>query len=542
MVSQQLPSTADYIIVGGGTAGLVVAARLSENPDVHVVVLESGPDATEDPRVQNPALWHGLSGSELDWKVQVTPQPGWDNRDITHVSGKAIGGSSSVNGLLYIPPSPNGIDAWAKLGNSEWTWESLQPYWEKTIAVTPPEHATHITTTPETTSGTIKVTYPALENKSGLPLIQAWHDTFKSKGYDYQTEMSFGRKVIGTRDYAGTVDPVSGLRSGAASEYGTVAAARPNVTIVTEATVQRILFESYAQGQVATGAEIVHNNELHVVHATKEIIMAAGGYHTPKILELSGIGSQDKLDEFNIPVIIDLPGVGENYQSHPMVTFPFSLKRDSQAMRPAMMAVAFPRLNSEERAELLSIYDGDKDKHASGKVLKSLFESPDDSSAFYILGVLPGNMAVIAVLGSFPFSRGSVHISSDDPSQLPAVDAGIGHDAFDIEILARHSRNLFKMTTSEPLNSFLQNNGEHHDLETIKDQIRATGSAAHHVCGTTAMLPQEDGGVVDQNLTVYGTQNLRVVDASIFPIIPHANPISTVYAVAERAADLIRGN
>ncbi|KAJ5093759.1 glucose-methanol-choline (gmc) oxidoreductase [Penicillium angulare] len=542
MASQQLPSAADYIVVGGGTAGLVVAARLSENPDVHVVILESGPDATEDPRVQNPALWHGLSGSELDWEVQVTPQPGWDNRDYTHPSGKTLGGSSSINGLVYIPPSPTGIDAWSKLGNSQWTWESLRPYWEKSIAVTPPKNATHITATPETTSGTIKVTYPAVENKSGLPLIQAWHDTFKSQGYDYQTEISFGRKVIGTRDYAATVDPVSGLRSGAASEYGTVAAGRPNVTIVTEATVQRILFESSAQSQVATGVEVFHNNELHVLHGTKEIILAAGGYHTPKILELSGIGGREKLDEFNIPVIVDLPGVGENYQSHPMVTFPFSLKkpRDSQGMRPAMMAFAFPQLDPEERAELISTYD--TDKHVAGKVLQSLFESPDDASAFYILGVLPGNMAVIAVLGSFPFSRGSVHISSDDATQPPTVDAGIGHDALDIEILARHSRNLFKMTTSEPLNSFLQNTGEHHDLETIKDQIRATGSAAHHVCGTTAMLPQEDGGVVDQNLKVYGTENLRVVDSSIFPIIPHANPISTVYAVAERAADLIRGN
>ncbi|KAJ5720414.1 glucose-methanol-choline (gmc) oxidoreductase [Penicillium malachiteum] len=542
MTSVDLPTMSDFLIIGGGTAGLVVACRLSENPEFKVIVLESGSDATTDPRVRDPRLWRS-SCSDLDWKMKIEPQPGLENREQDCPAGKVLGGCSSINGLVYLPPSPSGIDVWAKLGNTSWTWDSLRPYIQKSITVTPPKHETQTrdTLNDAAPSGSIKVTYPALADKASEPLIQAWHQAFRDQGYEHVVEIIPKNKVIGTRDYTATIDPTSGLRSSADNEYGAIAASRSNVTIITNATVERILLENSSAGPMATAAEFIHSGERYVLKATKEIILAAGAMHTPKILELSGVGDRHRLDDLGIPVIHDLPGVGENFQTHLMSVKTFQLKAGDhlEGLKPEMKAVAFTRLSSEEFSNLFSAHKIDG---KAGQVIKSILQNPDNASACFLIGVLPGNKAIIAAISCFPFSRGSSHISSNNPQDLPTVDAGLAAKELDIEILARHIRDLYQVVSHEPLSTFFEVGEMQLDLEGIKNQIRATGSTTHHACGTTAMFPQADGGVVDEQLKVYGIQNLRIVDASIFPLIPHANPISTVYAVAERASDLIRGN
>ncbi|KAL4978466.1 hypothetical protein BDW66DRAFT_158257 [Aspergillus desertorum] len=421
---------ADYLIVGGGTAGLVRAARLSEDPEASVVVQESGPDRTSDPRIQNPLGFMALAGSGLDWKPQVVPQAELNNRVLDHPAGKLLGGSSAIDSLLLAPPSPAGSMPLGFPGNED--------------------------------NGLIKTVQPALVGEE---------------------------RTVGVRPFTATIDPVSGNRSSADSTYGAVAATRPNVTIVTEATVRTF----------STGVEVAWNDSVITVEARKELILAAGVFHTPKLLELSGIGDKEELQSLSIPVLLHNPGVGENLQNHVMAVIPVPLK-DTPALstiQPGIEAVSFTRL---DLAVLLT----------------------EDTR-----GPKPAKQVIVVML-CCPFSRGTVHITSSDPCIPPTVDLGVFSNPLDIEILARHVQATQNLLRSIAFEQFTQL----HESMT---------SAAHHACGTAAMLPRQDVGVVGQDLKVHGTRNLRIVDACCFPLISCANPMGAVYGVAERAVDVIRG-
>lgn len=407
--------------------------------------------------------------------------------------------------------------------------------------MTPPENELHLNEGQRSpASGPIQVTYPALADKVAHPLLQAWNDAFPAQG-KFNTDILAEQKTIGARPYTATIDPVSGLRSSADTQYGAVASAHPNVTIVTEATVRRILFESHGENAIATGAEVAYKGQVATVKATKEVILAAGAFHTPKLLELSGVGDKTRLSNLGIPLVIDQPGVGDNLQNHLMSVLPVPLQPTAglKGITPGLKALVFVRLGHDELKRLLTF--GPQSKTASETVIRTLLLSPNEASASLFLSLRSEKLALLGAITCFPLSRGTTHISSADPDAMPTIDAGFLTNEVDLEILARHARSLHELTNAESLKPFFQSSNAPANLEEIKNTLRATALTAHHTCGTAAMLPREDGGVVDQNLKVYGTDNLRIVDASVFPLIPHANPMATVYAVAERAADLIRG-
>ncbi|KAJ5949686.1 glucose-methanol-choline (gmc) oxidoreductase [Penicillium verhagenii] len=539
-MASSLPQNADFLIIGGGTSGLVVANRLSEDPSIQVVVLESGPDRTADPRVKDPNAWPTLAGSELDWQMKTVPQTGLNNREQNLPAGKMLGGSSALNGLMWVPPSRAGIDAWADLGNPDWNWESLLPYLQRSYSASRLGHNIQ-DGTERLVKDTIQLAYPARAEKSDAPVLEAWNKALEEQGYEFTAEVLGGRKTVGARDFIATIDP-SGSRSSANSTYARVD--RPNLHIVTEATVRKILLVSTddesSKDVVATGVEVEVDGQIITVCAKKEVILAAGAFHTPKLLELSGIGQKDRLTELGIPVLIDLPGVGENLQNHIMAAIPTQLK--IEGITPGIKATAFTRLDKDNQEHVFSLSLSSNNKSRNHEhIIKSILRSPDEASAFFILGVMPGGIAILGVISSFPFSRGSIHISSSAFDVKPDIDVQALANEMDIEILAHHVQSMQKLASSPALEHVIQPIELPRELEALKKALReAMATTAGHTCGTAAMLPRQAGGVVDQSLRVYGAANLRVVDASIFPLIPHANPLSTVYAVAEKAGELIK--
>lgn len=606
----------DFIIVGGGTAGLVVANRLSEDPTVHVLVLEAGEDLTEDPRVIIPAMWTTLLGSDADWQFSTSAQPGLKDRSIRQPRGKVLGGSSAINGQTFVAPSRVEINAWGQLGNPGWDWEGLVPYFKKSYTLIPPaDEATlrHLSIdwvdeAYRGTEGPLKISFPGVKEN---PLCKAWIDAFRGmhklttggKFFPcFVLNLShadfpdpFSGKSTGAYSNAASVDPESKTRSYAASAYGPALKQRPNVRIVTGADVSRILFDETNQASaVATGVQASVGGKLQTFHAAKEVVLAAGSIGTPKLLELSGVGNPTLLAKHGIHCLVDLPGVGENLQDHLMTGMSYEvndgvmtgdplLRREPEALAQAqklyvehkagpltiggIQSHAFMSLQNDDATydQLLVAppsrpEDADYVKLVSSVLDQAGFSSGawfmflaqanlhENAESFVGKQLLPGNYASFGLSQTAIFSRGSTHITSADPAAKPDIDPRYFSHPADLEIMARHVQALDKLRHVPELDVFFKKDGRrnhpdaHHvaDLEGAKNYVLDTATSTYHVCGTTAMLPREKAGVVSPELVVYGTRNLRVVDAGIFPLVSRGNIMSLVYAVAEKAADVIK--
>lgn len=475
-------------------------------------------------------------------------QAGLNDREFNHPAGKALGGSSLINGCIFLPPSAAALNAWEVLGNPGWNWETLAPYFQRAFILHPRTRAGALDPQPGQPqggpAGPIQVSYPqSSTDKADSILLNAWKQAFEEHGYGYTDELVSEGTIIGTRPYTATIDPVSGHRSSASSGYGAILASRANVNVITGATVTRILFNSSTPNGnlIATGVEVqieARGNIKVLFKPTKEVIMAAGAFNTPKILELSGIGDQARLQKLGISPLVDLPGVGENLTNHVMsiLTAPLNAHDDIRDITPGMKANAFIRLTPTEIQEMLD-RAGESQDHS---VIAGILSCTKEASACIHLVIYPGNLAVIGLFPSFPLSRGSVHIQSADPASRPQIDPKYLTNPSDLDSMIRHVQHLQEILCSVRLKPFIDA-PLRQDRETLARLVReAMAIPTAHPCGTTVMLPRETGGVVAPDLKIYGVSNVRVVDASVFPVIPQANPVSTVYTVAERAADLIR--
>ncbi|KAK1984481.1 hypothetical protein LZ30DRAFT_586110 [Colletotrichum cereale] len=597
--SQELETPFDYIIVGGGTAGLVVASRLSEDDNVRVLVVEAGADKSADPLVLTPGLVAGLYGKEeYDWNFTSVPQPGLNNRRINQARGKMLGGSSALNFMMVVYPSKGILDTWGALGNDGWNFDALAPYFRKFGTDHPPpqsaKDAVGLGYQDEKFSGKgpVQVSYGEGYNSTNT----AWMRTFNELGFGMTGDPRSG-KAFGAFQNPCSIDPETKTRSFSASAYYTPEVAkRPNLVVLTETVVKKIIFDNSGGDVSATGVQIVtKDGQEKTVSARVEVVLSAGTFHTPQLLELSGIGGRELLESHGIPVVIDNPNVGENVQDHPLVCQSFEVDdgvpsgdvlRDGNVLNAVVGQYQATRGGPLGQSTLSSAYlpvadnngllsrDAKKslfDAHkahsgtASGTLIRSLIESSDEPSsqyllfpsqitindhpanmAEYIFPTRPENYITVMTILNHPFSRGTVHITSPDVAVLPAWDPKYNSNPLDLELLARNVQFVERIVGTEPFSSLLKPGGQRlpdlkgDDLEDAKEIVRQRQISVFHVAGSCAMLPRGQGGVVDERLHVYGVKSLRVVDASIFPVEPLGNIQSTVYAVAERAADMIK--
>ncbi|KAK4201725.1 hypothetical protein QBC40DRAFT_197837 [Triangularia verruculosa] len=608
MASVDLEKPFDYIVVGGGTAGLVIANRLTEDSDVRVLVVEAGADRSADPLVLCPGLVAGLYGKdEYDWNFSSTPQPTLNNRVINQARGKMLGGTSGLNFLMLLYPSKGNIDAWAALGNEGWDFDSLAPYFRKFATVhTPPQSSkdtcglTYHNEDLAKGDGPIQVTFSEGYNVTN----QAWLKTFAEQGLEVTTDPRDGR-ALGAFVNQTSIDPVTHTRSFAATGYYTPEVAkRPNLVVLTETLVSKIIFNTTTgeDEPVATGVEILtKTGEKRQISANLEVILSAGTLQSPQILELSGIGNKDILSKHNIPVLVSNPNVGEHVQDHPIVCQSFEVAdttpsgdvlRDPNVLNALVgmyqstngggplgqstISVAYSPLvdktgivSQQAKDELLSSYE-DTLTTPDAKEIKKLVASADEATfqfllfptqvaipdvpknmAEHLVPVLPENYITVMTILNHPFSRGSVHISSDDVHSPPVWDPKYNSNPLDMELLARGVEFVERIVDSETeFGRLLKTGGKrlpeglvakgNEGLEVAREIVRRRQISVFHVSGSCAMRPRGEGGVVDKRLKVYGVRGLRVVDASVFPLEPVGNIQSVVYAVAERAADLIK--
>ncbi|KAK8038381.1 glucose-methanol-choline oxidoreductase [Apiospora phragmitis] len=562
----------DYIVVGGGTAGLTVASRLSEDEHVQVLVVEAGPAHDDDPLA-------ALQG-----------------RSINQARGRGLGGSSSMNFMMWLHPSRASMDAWEKLGNPGWGYDGLAPYFKKSCTVHPPSASAkqiaglgspHDFSEPG--NGPVHVSF---SEGYSMPLNNAWMETFSSLGYAVTADPRTG-KAVGAFQNPASIDPATKARSYAANA--------PNLTVLTDATVKRIIFEDAPDGPVAKGVVAQTKDGETTLSVRSEVILAAGALQSPQLLELSGIGGRQVLERCGISVLVDNPNVGERLQDHAIVCQSFEVGegvpsgdvlRDSDLLNTLVQLYSSSQgagplgqsnistayiplvdqhgiMSAENRKALFDTHlrgaDGSSMLSEEFRVLRSVVEPQDEPTAQYLLfpsqisiprepenmasyitPVQPQNFITIMTVLNHPFSRGSVHVTSSDVNVKPVLDPRYMTHPLDLEITARHVQFVEQIVKTEPFRSSLKEQGARlpetigNDLEKAKDIVRRRQISVFHVCGTCAMLPRGRGGVVDSRLQVYGTKNVRVVDASIFPLQTLGNTQSVVYAVAERAADLIK--
>ncbi|EIM88948.1 alcohol oxidase [Stereum hirsutum FP-91666 SS1] len=589
--SDFLSSEFDYLVLGAGTAGLAVAARLSEDPNVRVGVIEAGELVVDRPEVNIPGMVGRAVGSDLDWKFETIPQENANNRVIRQPRGKVVGGTSALNFEAWGRASAAEYDAYEVLGNEGWNWPEFLKYLKKAETFTPPppeiakQHHVNYEAQYHGTDGPIQMTFPVWFNDLHLPFLEA----SAARGIPYNSDNGDGKN---NGSFTGTfcIDPRTGTRSYSTTGYYLPNAERKNLVLLTGAHITRILFED-TQGSdvVATGVEFLKDGQTLVAKAKREVVLCAGTHQTPQILELSGIGKSEILKKHGIKQIVDLP-VGEGLQDHVWVHFIFEISKDiftleslrespevlGEIMRTykeekkGMMASVFSAYSfaplssvmtpSELEAHGNEIVNGDSfSKTPFGRKYASLYKdwAHDDGHAQLEVLQTPGFLTRVDLkpkpdthYNTFmagllqPLSRGSVHIGSSDPLAPPVIDPAFLKNPLDLKLLVKIvklCRDIMNSDAYKAANPVAYDPpNEMQSDEELEEFVRKTANPFFHPVGTASMLPKEDGGVVDKTLKVYGTKNLRVVDASVMPFVLSCHIQSTIYAIAEKAADIIK--
>ena len=515
-------SVYDYVIVGAGSAGCVLAGRLSEDPDVTVAVLEAGgPDTTDE--VHTPAAFPALFKSGLDWDLLGEEEPGLGNRRLYLPRGRVIGGSSSINAMIYIRGNRADYDEWAAMGFEGWGYDDVLPYFKRAEDNERGEDAYH------GAGGPLRVS----ESRSMHPLVDAMVEAAQQAGHEHNPDFNgarqegVGRFQLTQRD---------GLRFSCADAYLHPARERSNLDVVSSVLATRILFE----GNRAVGVELARDGQLVQLRAEREVILSAGSYQSPVLLMLSGIGPAADLAPLGIEVREDLP-VGENLQDHCMVNVNYTTDEPSLflAVTPENIAL----LATEGRGPLSSnipeagaffrsrpgLDAPDIEFHFAPSMLydQGLTAPADHGYCFGPVVIKPTSRGRVRLRAPLPDSKPLVlcnFLTTEEDRQSMIAGVRMALEIAEQPALKAVEREPFSVPASD-------------SDEDIMDWIIQAAQTVYHPTSSCAM-----GQVVDSELRVFGVDGLRVVDASVMPTITRGNTNAPTIMIAERAADLIRGS